>query len=97
MERHGIPIDEEARSILGLSEPAVKEYVYCWEFHKRNKSHPAIEGKECEDCLVFKTKAKDCFILRRQAEPEQVRCRRPCEECDYYRYVREMDMPHGGA
>ena len=96
MERHGIPIDEEARAILGLPEPVVKEYVYCWEFHKRNKSHPAMEGNGCEDCLVFKTKAKDCFILRKQAEPEQVRCRTPCEECDYYRYVTEMGMPHGG-
>ena len=96
MERQGLPIDEEARAILGLPEPPIKDYVYCWEFHKRNKSHPGVNAKECEDCLVFMTKARDCFVLRKQADPDQVACRGPCEECDYYRYVTEMDTPSGG-
>jgi excisionase family DNA binding protein len=97
MERHDLPIDEEARALLGLPEPAVKEHVYCWEFHKRNKTHAAIEGKECEDCLAFRTKARDCFVLRRQGSNEQVFCQGPCEECEYYRYVTEMEMPPGGV
>ncbi|NQT83306.1 helix-turn-helix domain-containing protein [bacterium] len=97
MERHSIPIDEEASSLLGAPEPPIKDYIYCWEFHKRNRSHAAAEGKSCEDCLVFKTKAKDCFVLRKQAGPEQVLCQMPCDECDYYHCVMEMDELHGGA
>jgi hypothetical protein len=96
MERHGIPMDKEASAVLSAFEPQLADYVYCWEFHKRNENHPAIEGKECEDCLVFNTKTKDCFVLRKEAEPGQILCGGPCDECDYYRYVTEMDMPASG-
>jgi excisionase family DNA binding protein len=97
MERHGIPIDAEASALLGVAEPTSAEFLYCWQFHKFNDTHPAVEGKNCEDCLVFSTKAKDCFVLRKQASSEQILCQGPCEECDYYRYVTEMDMPAGGT
>jgi hypothetical protein len=97
MERQGFPIDEELRGILGLPEPPIKDYVYCWEFHKRNKTHPACEEKRCDDCLAFQTKAKDCFILRKHAEHGQVFCQGPCEECDYYRYATEMNVSGGQA
>ena len=97
MERHGIPIDEEANALLGLPEPPVRDFVYCWEFHQRNKSRPAVEGRSCEECLVFKTKAKDCFVLREHVGHQQIFCRSSCEECDYYRYVTEMGVPDSGV
>ena len=96
MERHGFPIEEDARALFGLPEPPIKEHVYCWEFHRRNKTQPAVEGKGCEDCLVFRTKAKQCFALRNETGHQQVFCRGPCTECDYYLYVTEMDMSGGG-
>lgn len=95
MDHHGFPIGEEARAVLGLPQPAVKDFVYCWEFHKRNKTHPAIEGKECEDCLVFRTKARECFVLRDQSSHNQIFCDGPCEGCEYYRYSVQMEIPRG--
>jgi hypothetical protein len=97
MERHGLPIEDDARAIFGLPEAPIKDYVYCWEFHKRNKSHPAVEGKECENCLVFRAKAKECFSLRDEAGHQQVFCRGPCTECEYYRHVMEIDVSRGGV
>ncbi len=96
MERNAFPVEDEARAILGLPQPPVKDYVYCWEFHERNSTHPAAEGRRCEDCLVFKTKAKDCSVLRDHSGHQQVFCHGPCEDCDYYRYVMEMEIPAGG-
>ena len=96
MERHGIPIDAEASAVLGVAEPVPADFVYCWQFLKRDATRSPAEGEKCEDCLVFKTKAKDCFVLRQQAGSEQILCQGPCEECGYYRYVTEMDMPTGG-
>jgi hypothetical protein len=97
MERQGLPIDEEARSIFGLCELPIKDYVFCWEFHRRNKSHPALDGQECEDCLVYETKARDCFVLRKQAGGDRVLCRQPCEDCEYYRYITEIEIPPGAG
>ncbi len=97
MEEHGIPIDEEGRAVLPVTEPPVGDFVYCWEFHKHHKDHSIKEGEDCAECLVFRTKAKDCFVLRKQAEPGQVLCQVLCKDCDYYRYVTEMDMPTGGT
>lgn len=96
MERQGLPLDDEGRGTLGLPESPVKEFVFCWEFHRRNKSHPAGGGRECKDCLVFSTKAKECFILRKEAGPDQVCCQGPCEECEYYHYTMEMENLAGG-
>jgi len=96
MERRGLPMGERARVILGLPELAVKDFVYCWEFHVRNKTHPGKEERRCEDCLVFKTKAKECYVLRDQADPSLFLCPGPCEECEYYRFLTEMHLPGGG-
>jgi hypothetical protein len=93
IEQQGFPIDEKARSVLGLPEPAIKDYVYCWEFHRRNKTTPVIEGKTCEDCLVFNTRAKQCYVLKEHESHDKVFCQGSCNECDYYRYVTEKDMP----
>lgn len=95
MERRGLPIDDKARVILGVPEPAVKDFVYCWEFHVRNKTHPGREERGCENCLVFKTRAKECYVLRDQSDPQLVPCSLPCDECEYYNFSREMHLPGG--
>jgi len=97
MERQGLPLDDEAKAILRLPERPIKDFVYCWEFHKRNETRPAVEGKECEDCLVFRTRAKDCFVLREHVGHQQIFCHASCGECSYYRHVMEMEMPPGGG
>lgn len=98
MERQGLPVEDEARATLGLSEDSlpIKEYLYCWEFHERNKTCPIVGDRNCQDCLVFKTKTKECFILRQHAGHQQVFCGGSCDECPYYQYIAEVEVPRQG-
>ena len=56
---------------------------FCWEFFSCVRSH--TESAACRKCIVQKTKALNCFELRKHVDHKQVHCKSSCEECDYWR------------
>jgi excisionase family DNA binding protein len=59
---------------------------YCWEFH----CQPGQEGSACEDCLVRRSGAENCFELR-DVIPRKGCLFDDCRNCEYYR----IWGPHG--
>ncbi|MBW2091859.1 MAG: helix-turn-helix domain-containing protein [Deltaproteobacteria bacterium] len=60
-----------------------KRFVYCWEYHHKgfvNLGH----RHQCENCVVFASRAQRCYILRQEGGHLKVHCRDTCEECGYY-------------
>lgn len=62
----------------------------CWKFEvfKDSSKH------DCRNCLVFKEKARKCFLLVGEFGSEKVRCRDNCSKCQYLSkfYPRERKI-----
>lgn len=56
---------------------------FCWEFFARNQEHSA--SRECESCIVRRSRSLNCFELRGHVEHVKVHCQTSCEECPYRR------------
>ncbi len=67
----------------------VKPLLFCWEF----KASQSKMNQECRQCLVFKTHARRCYEMTsipREYGHAKILCETSCEECDYYKHVREQ-------
>jgi excisionase family DNA binding protein len=104
MQSHGIPIPLESEIGFDL-EQIYEEHerlIRCYEFFGRNRRHvvPSQRRKEnpCEGCLVFRVGALACYALREEVDHRKLYCVKPCEECEYYRFVTEgMKRTPNGA
>lgn len=61
-------------------------FQWCWEFHQEsgNSKH------KCNECLVYLSGIKKCYILREETEHKKIFCKSDCNMCDYYKKVVEV-------
>jgi excisionase family DNA binding protein len=93
MKSHGIAFPSETEVGFDL-ERIYEEHgrlPRCHEFFSRNQKHviPNHRGEEnpCEGCLVFRVGALACYALREEVDHRKLYCVKPCEECEYYRFI----------
>jgi excisionase family DNA binding protein len=58
-------------------------FPYCWEYNGQKNCN----GEDCENCLVFKARALNCFEMSSlPAEFGHLRrfCKSSCQTCEYY-------------
>ncbi len=58
--------------------------TYCWEYY----SHSGKINKSCKDCIVFKSRASNCYELcklQNLKEHAKLFCTDSCRNCRYYR------------
>lgn len=56
---------------------------FCWEFYSQDGEVPS----ECEQCLVYRSRALRCFEMSRLGRDHGYRgafCKSSCERCEYY-------------
>ena len=67
---------------------------YCWEFNAGDKG--IRDG--CKRCLVYRSRASRCFEMARELKDSglaKLRCRTPCEECDFYGEAKKWNGASG--
>jgi excisionase family DNA binding protein len=60
-----------------------QHFQWCWEFHQES----GITEHKCQECLVFLSGIKKCYILREETEHKKIFCKSDCHDCDYYKKV----------
>jgi excisionase family DNA binding protein len=91
LEENGIPFQPALKSIH-IRKGATEEGSFpefCWEFFKRMKIPHVMEGKNCEDCLVFCAKARACYLLREETDHLRLFCDVDCKDCRYFRMIEK--------
>ena len=59
---------------------AISESMYhCWEYPQKTNCN-----KECENCLLYKSRINYCFVVVREFGKEVIRCEGDCLNCDYF-------------
>lgn len=61
-------------------------FSYCWEFH----SDSGIIRDECNDCIVYKSKAGKCYELCNlpvSIGHAKLFCSQSCKDCQYYKSI----------
>ena len=57
---------------------------YCWETKKLEKT----EDHDCTKCLIYRSRALNCFIMRSELSNKvskaSIHCEGSCRDCDYY-------------
>ena len=53
----------------------------CWEFHQEK----GRTGHKCNECVVFLSGIKKCYIMREETEHKKIYCKSNCIDCDYYK------------
>jgi len=57
--------------------------VFCWEFFSNAPDH--AREAVCSECVVYKTRAKRCFELRKHVEHKKVHCNLSCDTCVFHK------------
>jgi excisionase family DNA binding protein len=52
---------------------------YCWEYSQKTNC-----GKDCESCLLYKSRINYCFVVVREFGKEVIHCKGDCLNCDYF-------------
>lgn len=61
-------------------------FQWCWEFHQET----GTSDHKCNECIVFLSGIKKCFILREETEHKKIFCKSDCNDCDYYKLVNRQ-------
>lgn len=83
-------INKGEKVALPNSEYSEIDGQYCWEFNGNKNCHAV----RCEDCLVFKARAKNCFELSYiPVAYGHLRrlCESSCETCGYYHLIKSSN------
>jgi len=56
---------------------------YCWENRRHTHGGATASDTPCNECLVFRTKALNCYELR-AIDGDENWCDHTCEDCSYY-------------
>jgi excisionase family DNA binding protein len=70
---------------------AHRPFQYCWEFNSRE----GATAPECEQCVVYRTRALRCYEMLRLAPEvghQKLFCKRSCDECEYYQLVQQQTI-----
>jgi len=52
---------------------------HCWEYPQKTNCH-----KDCQNCLLYKSRINYCFVVVRHFGKEMIRCDGDCLNCDYF-------------
>ncbi|MBW2038364.1 MAG: helix-turn-helix domain-containing protein [Deltaproteobacteria bacterium] len=83
------PDPQETGVDLSVYDHTDETTAFCWEFYGTTIDTHVRPGLSCEQCLVYKTKALNCYALREEVGHQKINCTVPCEECDYFRFNRK--------
>ena len=61
------------------SGAASESLCHCWEYPQKTNSE-----KECESCLLYKSRINYCFVVVREFGKEVIHCKGDCLNCDYF-------------
>ena len=87
------PAPEETGTNLNTLTDSADLPTFCWEFHKNKMSdHVRSEG-QCKDCLVYKTKCINCYVLRKEVGHKMMRRGVSCDDCAYYHFHQKVIEP----
>ena len=91
LKENGFPFQPELKSIhVGKGiKTEIGAPEFCWEFFKRMRIPHVTEGKKCKDCLVFRTKAKACYLLREETSHLKLFCDIDCKDCRYFQIIEK--------
>ncbi len=81
-EHRAHPPNVERRAFAG------RHFRYCWEFNGKGK---LLKG--CRECAVYLLRAQRCYEvvkLAPQVGHNKLFCKGSCDQCAYYRLVREQ-------
>jgi len=95
LKNNKIPFPEPAE--LGIDLKALSNIenlpTFCWEFFKNKLSNHLRSDRSCEDCLVYKVKAINCYALKGEAGHKRINCGFSCEDCAYFRFQSNTLLP----
>jgi len=63
--------------------------TFCWEFYKDRMNNHIRPNGSCEDCLVYKVKAINCYTLRKEIGHKKIYCGHSCKDCAYFYFQRK--------
>lgn len=89
--RNNIPFPAPAETGCDLRSLIGGEEVpsFCWEFFGDSTDGHVRSNARCEDCVVYKTRSLNCYVLREEVAHKKVFCRHSCEECHYFRFQQK--------
>ena len=73
-------------SPLTLNDTTTNLSLYCWEYNGQKNCN----SQNCENCLVFKARALNCFEMSKlPSEFGHLKrfCKASCQSCEYYNIV----------
>jgi len=73
------------------TQTSVRGTTYCWEYHAEDEPIRMT----CRECVVFKAKAKNCFVIATLGECAGHAgsfCTNTCEDCPYFRDVDHLHL-----
>jgi excisionase family DNA binding protein len=84
----GLLEETEPPESVAAATPSNKAIPYCWEFHSKHGRSVDV----CQDCLVFRTRAKCCYEMNpvpKEFGYLKMFCETECEDCDYYKFIEK--------
>ncbi len=92
LEENGIPFKPPLKSISVRQDVKKSSRFpgFCWEFFRGSTVPHAKKGKSCGDCLVFRTKARTCYLLREETGHLRLSCDIDCDDCGYFQMIKRQ-------
>lgn len=54
--------------------------LYCWQTDGRKLA----DDHHCAQCLTYRVRALNCFLLRNVVDSDMILCDKACRECEYF-------------
>jgi len=67
--------------------------TFCWEFHKNEMNDHIHSDQTCDDCLVYKVRSNNCYVLRKKVGHKDILCSHSCEDCAYFHFHQKEILP----
>ena len=96
LKNHNIPFpnaEEIGVDLISLTDTEGLS-IFCWEFFLNKMKDHIRPDASCEDCLVYKVKAINCYALRKEVDHKAIYCGHSCEDCAYFHF-QHNEMPPG--
>ena len=90
LKENGIPVPVEIKPVQPEDRRTDGDEFpgFCWEFFRRSKIRHVSAGKSCRECLVFRSKAKECYLLSEETGHLKLCCDTDCKNCQYFRIIQ---------
>jgi len=67
--------------------------TFCWEFYKNEIYDHINPDQTCDDCLVYKVRSNNCYVLRKKVGHKEILCSHSCEDCAYFHFHQKEILP----